>query len=373
MKTVAAVLRSKPSLSLEELTVGELRPDEVLVQMVGVGVCHTDLGIIAAASPDQAPIVLGHEGAGVVQRIGAAVSSVGPGDHVVLSYNFCGVCDNCNAGLPMHCREFMALNFSGARGDGSTPLTDQLTPVLGAFFGQSSFSTLAVATERSCVKVPSDLPLVKLGPLGCGIQTGAGAVLNTLRPAPGSSIAIFGVGSVGLAALLGAVVADCSPIIAVDVNDAALAKARQLGATHTINSKSTPPADRIRELTDGLGVRYTVDCIGYPPVTRAALESLQSPGICATVGFRGVPSEITVDQGHLLFGRSLVGVIEGDAVAATFIPRLLDLYRQGRFPFDEIIDTFAFTDINGAIDAVHRGAVTKAVLTFNTDTGHGDA
>lgn len=376
MKTSAAVLRSTSSqLTIEELDIDALRPGEVLVRMVSAGICHTDLGVIASASAEQPSIVLGHEGAGVVSQVGSAVTTIAPGDHVVLSYNFCGVCDNCTAGLPMHCRQFMELNFSGARGDGTTPLHDDAGPILGAFFGQSSWSTHAVATERCCVKVDPELPLALLSPLGCGIQTGAGAVLNTLDPAPGSSIAIFGVGSVGLAAVLAAVAAGCSPIIAVDINDSALSKARQLGATHTVNSSSGDPAGLIRDLTDGRGVQYTVDCIALPSVARAAIESLQEPGICASVGFQGPSNDITVDQGHLLFGRTVIGVIEGDAVAATFIPRLLEMYRNGRFPFDQIIDTFPFADINEAIDAVHRGATTKAVLTFSPidSTEAGDA
>lgn len=370
MKTTAAVLRSASSpLRLEELDIGPLRPDELVVRMVSSGICHTDLGVIASAAADEPPIVLGHEGAGVVTQVGSAVTTIAPGDHVVLSYNFCGRCDNCTAGLPMHCRHFMELNFTGARGDGTTPLHNDAGPVLGAFFGQSSWSTFAVATQRCCVKVDPELPLALLGPLGCGIQTGAGAVLNTLKPAPGSSIAVFGVGSVGLAAVLAAVAAGCSPIIVVDIDDSALSKARQLGATHIVNSSSSDPVGLIRDLTGGRGVQYTVDCIALPVVARAAIESLQAPGTCASVGFQGPSNNITVNQGHLLFGRTVIGVIEGDAVAAMFIPRLLKMYREGRFPFDRIIDTFAFADINEAIAAVRRGATTKAVLTYSPNDG----
>ncbi|OBH13577.1 NAD(P)-dependent alcohol dehydrogenase [Mycobacterium sp. E1747] len=365
MRTTAAVLRSPRSpLTHEELTIGQPRENEVVVRMSCAGICHTDLGVIASASAEQTPIVLGHEGAGVVEHVGSHVTTLAVGDHVVLSYNSCGACDNCLSQLPMHCRSFVELNFTGTRRDGSTPLTGNDGPVRGAFFGQSSWATRAVASERSCVRVDKDLPLQVLGPLGCGIQTGAGAVLNTLQPRPGSSIAIFGAGSVGLSALLAAVVAQCSPIIAVDISDASLARAKQLGATHTINSSHGGVAARIRALTGGVGACYTVDCIGYPDVVRTAVESLQAPGVCATLGYQGAPNDITLDQGQLLFGRSLVGVIEGDAVAAEFIPELLALYRAGRFPFDHLVQTFAFADINDAIGAVHRGEVSKAVVVF---------
>jgi aryl-alcohol dehydrogenase len=368
MKTTAAVLRSADGpLRFEELDIEPLRPDEVLVKMVGVGICHTDLGVIAAPADGQTPIVLGHEGSGIVVQTGSAVAAVSAGDRVVLSYAYDGTCDNCESDLPMHCRDFFSLNLSGARADGSSPLSAGGTPILGAWFGQSSWATHAVTSERNCVKVAAGLPLELMGPLGCGLQTGAGAVLNTLRPRPGTSIAIFGVGSVGLAALLAAVAAGCETIIAVDIQDSRLERATQLGATHIINSTVTDPASAIVEIT-GRGAHYSVDCIGFSAVVRSALECLQTPGVCASVGFQGIPNEIAIDQGQLLFGKSLVGVVEGDAVPQVFIPQLITLYEQGKFPFDRLIQTFEFEKINEALDAVHHGIVSKAVLTF----GHGE-
>lgn len=370
MRTLAAVLYAADSpLKLEELEIEELHPDEVLVRIAGSGVCHTDLGMIAAQEPGQSPIVLGHEGSGIVEAVGAAVTAVAPGDPVVLSYNFCGACDNCESRLPMHCRHFVALNLGGARLDGTTALSAGRQPIRGHFFGQSSWAAHAIANERNCVKVSHDLPLELLGPLGCGIQTGAGAVLNSLRPEPGSSIVIFGVGSVGLAALLGAVVAECGTIIAVDIQQTRLDKATDLGATQTINSAKEDVVARIREITGGVGAQYSVDCIGLGPVLRSALECLQSPGVCATVGFQGMTNESTIDQGHLLFGRTLIGVIEGDAVPSEFVDRMITLYQAGRFPFDELISVFPFEEINEALAAVHRGEVTKAVLTFEKHAG----
>ena len=257
---LAAVLREPDkALSLEKVDVGPLRPDEVLVRLVGSGICHTDLGVIAAPGEGQTPIVLGHEGSGVVERVGSAVDTLARGDHVVMSYDACWQCDNCSRGLPMHCREFIALNLIGGRADGTSALSAEGAPIHGHFFGQSAWATYAVASSRNCVRVETDLPLEILAPLGCGIQTGAGVVLKTLRPAPGSSIAIFGVGSVGLAALLTAVASECSQIIAVDLADSRLSFARELGATHTINASETNVAQAIREITGGLGTQYSVD------------------------------------------------------------------------------------------------------------------
>lgn len=368
MKSQAAVLQAASTpLALIEVDVETPREHEVVVRLASAGICHTDLGVIAAATAEQVPIVLGHEGAGVIEEVGKNVTGLAVGDHVVLSYNSCGVCDNCGSGLPMHCRDFVGLNLAGARLDGTSPFSIGGEPVLGHFFGQSSWATRIVATERNCVKVDDDLPLAMLGPLGCGIQTGAGAVLNTLQPPAGSSLAIFGMGSVGLAALLGAVVAECATIIAVDIDDARLQRAIELGATAAVNFASSDAAEEIRQLTGGRGAEYTVDCIGFGAVVRSALESLQTPGVCATVGYQGVPNEITIDQGHLLFGKSLIGVIEGDALPQQFIPRLLELFRAGRFPFDRLIDTFPFESINDAIEAIHAGKVIKAVLTFASE------
>ncbi|WP_188986221.1 NAD(P)-dependent alcohol dehydrogenase [Saccharopolyspora thermophila] len=366
MQTTAAVLREtgKP-LVVEEVDIDEPRAGEVLVRMVGVGVCHTDLGVIATAAPEQLPVVLGHEGAGVVEAVGEGVTTLAPGDHVVLSYNSCHNCDLCERGVTVHCRNFVPLNLVGARLDGSSPLGRGGEKIFGHFFGQSSFARHAIATVNNTVKVDPDLPLELLGPLGCGVQTGAGAVLNSLNPEEGSSIAVFAAGSVGLSAIMAAVAAGCSTIIAVDPMASRRELASRFGATHVVDPTDRDPVEAIREVTGGTGARYSVDCIGLPQVVRQSLECLQSYGVCATVGFQGLNNEVTIDQGHLLFGRSLVGVIEGDAVPAEFIPRMIELNRAGRFPFDQLITTFPFDKINEAIEAAHHGEVAKAVLTFD--------
>ncbi|KAA0079487.1 NAD(P)-dependent alcohol dehydrogenase [Mycolicibacterium sp. P9-64] len=365
MKTIAAVLvGANQPLELQEVEIAGPRADEVLVRMVGSGICHTDLGVVHEPAPGQTPIVLGHEGAGVVEEVGTAVTRLTVGDHVVMSYAHCAECDHCRSGIPQHCRQFVPRNLVGTRVDGSSPLSRGTQPVRGSWFGQSSWAKHAVVEEQNAVKVESALPLALLGPLGCGIQTGAGAVLNTLAPPTGSSIVVFGVGSVGLAAVLAAVVAGCSTIVAVDISDTRLQKAAELGATHTVNSARRDPVTAVKDATHGRGAQFSVECIGRPAVVRAALECLQTPGVCATVGFQGPSNDIVIDQGHLLFGRALVGVIEGDAVPGNFIPRMVELHDQGRFPFESLIQAFPFTEINAAVDAARTGAVVKAVVTF---------
>ncbi len=362
--TTAAVLRRQGGpLSLETITVADPRPDEILVRTVASGVCHTDLGIIAGATAEQLPIVLGHEGAGVVDAVGRSVRGVEPGDHVVLSYAYCGSCDTCRRGITVHCRDFVALNFGGARGDGTSAYRAGDELVHGHFFGQSSWSGQVITTQRNVVVVPPEVPLELLAPLGCGVQTGAGAVLNTLRPGPGSSLAVFAAGSVGLSAVMAAKVAGCRTVIAVDPQASRRELALELGATLALDPTNQNVAEAIVRETGG-GTDYSVDCIGLPAVTRQAVECLTQPGVCATVGFQGMNNEITLDQAHLLFGRSLVGVIEGDANPHEFIPRLIKLYQDGNLPLDRIVTTFPIGAVEDAIAAAHNGKAVKAVVTF---------
>ncbi|MEU9336535.1 NAD(P)-dependent alcohol dehydrogenase [Streptomyces sp. NPDC048290] len=360
----AAVLRAPGGpLSVEEVVVEDPRPDEVLVRIVGSGICHTDLGIVTTASPEQLPLILGHEGSGVIEAVGDRVTTLAPGDHVVLSYAYCGECDNCRRGVQRHCRSFMAVNFGGGRADGTTAYRAGDEAVHGHFFGQSSWSRYVVTSPRNVVKVDASLPLELLGPLGCGIQTGAGAVLNTLDPEPGSSLAVFAAGSVGLAAVMAAKAAGCASVIAVDPQPDRRALALELGATHALDSAGPDVVEEIREITQG-GAQYSVDCLGLPSVVRQALECLASPGVCASVGFQGVDNEVTLNQGHLLFGRTLIGVIEGDADPHTFVPRMLDLFQAKQLPFDRLVQTFPIGEINEAVEAAHQGQVVKAVITF---------
>jgi aryl-alcohol dehydrogenase len=293
------------------------------------------------------------------------VTTLAPGDHVVLSFDFCGECETCTKKTPAYCDLFAPLNYFGERLDGSVTMHAGDEEIRGNWFGQSSFASLAIANVRNAVKVPQDLPLHLLGPLGCGLQTGAGSVMNVLRASAGDSLAVFGMGAVGLAAVMAGKAAGCDPVIAIDINPERLEIARTLGATHTFNPTETK--DLVWDVMNVVpnGVDCSLDAVGSNLVIRQALEILRSPGHCATVGFQGLEHEITIDQGHLLLGRRLSGVIEGDADPRTFVPMLIELYRDGKFPFDRLIKTFPLNQINEAIAASQRGDVIKPVVVFD--------
>lgn len=353
---------------IREVEHSELRSGEVLVRISGVGICHTDLTAIDGQLPLPRPMVLGHEGSGTVEEVGSEVRSLQVGDTVVLSFASCGKCRSCSTDRPAYCARFAPLNYSGARPDGSTTLRAGDQDVHGSWFGQSSWGTHAVADERNAIRIDvdtdGDLPFHLLGPLGCGLLTGAGTVLNVLRPRPGQSIGFWGLGTVGLAGVMAARAAGCETIVAVDLADDRLELARELGATHTLNSSTTDDVPRaIRKATGGLDL--AMEAVGLGSVVRDALTSLRSPGTCATVGLQGFTNDITIDQSHLLLGRTLTGVIEGDADPHELIPRLVAEWRAGRFPFDRLVTEYAFEDLATAIDDLRAGRVVKPILRMD--------
>ncbi|MEA2624261.1 MAG: aryl-alcohol dehydrogenase [Candidatus Binatota bacterium] len=362
MKIQAAVLRAgdKP-YSLERLELAGPGADEILVRMVGTGMCHTDM---VPRSPEFAalaplPLVTGHEGAGVVEAIGQGVATVQVGDHVVLSFDSCGTCTNCRGGHPAYCESFMARNLSGRYPDGNSPAIDEAgNPVGARWFGQSSFATHALATSRNAVVVDRTLPLELLGPLGCGIQTGAGSVLIALRVRAGGTIAIYGAGAVGLSAVMAARVAGATTIIAVDLHPPRLELARELGATHTIDGAASDVAEQILSLTGG--VEHAFDTTGIPSVIVRAISALRPRGVCGLVGVRG--ADLVLPPLALELGRTVTGIIEGDAIPQRFIPQLIALWRQNHFPFDRLIRKFPFAEIDEAERASLAGEVVKPVL-----------
>jgi len=362
----AAVVREKSApFRIERLRLEEPQDDEVLVEIAATGVCHTDIVVRDQYYPVPLPAVLGHEGAGIVKQVGKHVTRVRPGDHVVMSFASCGQCHNCQQGHNGYCNDLYPLNFSGRRPDGSTPYRDANgKEVSGFFFSQSSFSTLALAKANNLVKIPRDVPLEIMGPLGCGIQTGAGAVINALKPGAGTSIAVFGAGSVGLAAVMAAKLVGCTTIVAVDVNPARLELARELGATAAVDATAQDPVEHIRSLTGGEGVQYSLECTALPKVLRQAVESLRQTGVCGLIGAAALGTEVTLDMNSILFGRSLRGIIEGDSVPDIFIPQLISLWRQGAFPFDKLIRFYPFEDIDQAVRDSEHGKVLKAVVRF---------
>lgn len=358
----AVVFEQSGEFKIEPLEISEPNADEVLVRIVGVGICHTDLAARDLHLPiPPPPSVFGHEGAGVVEKVGARVSKVQPGDHVVLAWDCCGTCTSCKAGRDSYCLNFFLHNFNGARPDGTTTLRKGDQVIHGSFFCQSSFATFALANERNVVKVRDDVPLEILGPMGCGVMTGAGAVMNTLQARPGSSIAVFGAGTVGMSALLGALVCGCTTIIAVDIHPDRLKMAKELGATHTVNAGEVDPVEAILELTGG-GPEYSLECVGNPKVFRQAVDVLPLCGVCGLIGVVPPGTEVSLDMDKIMNGRTVRGIIEGDAIPDLFIPRLIELYGQGRFPFDRLISFYPFDEINQAVEDMEEGRVIKPVL-----------
>lgn len=364
MQIKAAVVRAAHApMSLETLDLDDVRENEILVRLVATGICHTDLAMRDQAFPVPQPVVLGHEGAGVVERIGRAVTKVGVGDHVVMSFNSCGHCPSCMEHEPTYCHDFFGANFAGARADGTSPLSNGTERIHGNFFGQSSFATRAICTERNVVKVAQDAPLELLGPLACGIQTGAGAVMNALKARAGQSLAVFGAGSVGMSAIMAAKAIGLTTIIAVDLVRDRLELARTLGATHVINPAATPDtAAEIRKIT-GHGVHYSFETTGVPKVLRQAVEALAPRGTCGFVGAAPLGTEVSFDVMDIMTqGKKLRGIVEGDATPDVFIPQLIELHRQGRFPFDRLVTFYPFEKINDAISDAESGKAIKPVV-----------
>lgn len=364
----AAVTNGQDSpFNFEEVVLDDPRPDEILVRITSTGLCHTDLAVISGDIPAPFPIVLGHEGAGVVESVGDAVRDFAPGDRVALSFASCGHCPNCLDGREAYCDNFMLLNFGGVREDGSVTLSRSTDSgddeaVHGSFFGQSSFATYALVTARNAVKVPEGIDPDLVGPLGCGIQTGAGAVLNSLNVGSGDSIVIAGTGAVGLSALMAAVATGATTVIAVDIIESRLEEAKRLGATHTINSKNEDVVATVQEITGGRGTDFAIDTTGVGPVIGQIIAATSFGG---TVGLLAVTKPGTTLDVPALSGKTVVNLIEGDSVPQNFIPKLIDLYKAGRFPFDSLITTYPFRDIEQAIADTKTGKAVKAVLSVS--------
>jgi aryl-alcohol dehydrogenase len=361
---VCAVVREPggPFL-LEDVQLAAPQPDEVLVEVVAAGMCHTDL-LVRDSRPESLPAVLGHEGAGIVRETGSEVRGVSAGDKVVLSFPSCGVCIRCRTGRSAYCDSIAALKFGCRRPDGSVATTDAAgRPVGDHFFGQSSFGTLAVVNGRSVVKMPDDVDLRIAGPLACGVQTGAGTILDVLRVHPGSSVAVFGAGSVGLCAIMAARLAGATTIVAVNRRASRLALAAEFGATHLVAPQDVDPVAAIRDATAGRGVEYAFETTGVPEVLTAAVRSLDSLGTCAYVGTAppGVTGGIPMLEA-MTKGLTVRGVLQGDSTPARTLPRLWDLYRRGLLPFDRLITHYRLDQINQAASDTETGDAVKPVL-----------
>ena len=366
MKVRAAIAwEAGAPLSIEEVDLDEPREDEILVRVEAVGVCHTDDKARHGRLPVVFPVILGHEGSGTVERAGTAVTRVRPGDRVLFTPDYCGRCPTCLAGRTPYCDDVIAVTFGGTRPDGSPRAHKDGRPVRASFFGQSSFATHALVTERNIVPVARDAPLSSLAGLTCGMQTGAGAILNAMPAGPGRSVAVFGAGAVGLAAVMAAAASGTDEIVAVDRVARRLRLAAGLGATHVIDTGGRELAGVSAEIikVTGGGAQIALDTTTSPAMIKAAVQSLAPLGTC---GFVSGSGEIVLPPMDLqLKGRSLRGLMGGDIAPGVFLPRLLDLHRRGRFPFDRLVRNYPFTSVNTAIADSLSGAVVKPVLTFD--------
>lgn len=365
--TVAVARAAQQPFSIEAARIRAPQHDEVLVRVIATGLCHTDLIARDQYYPVPLPAVLGHEGAGVVEQVGAHVTHLKAGDHVVLTYGVCGHCKPCASGHEAYCNDFYPLNFGGSDADGQNAIqTPDGQPLHDHFFAQSSFASYALAKEKNAIKVPEDAPLELLGPLGCGIQTGAGAVINSLKVHAGSSFAAYGAGAVGLSAVMAARIVGATTIIAIDVVPSRLALAKELGATHTVNSKDVDVIEAVREITHG-GTDFALESTGRPDVLEAGIEALGGQGAMGIVGAPKLGTKASFDINNLLLGgRTIRGIVEGDSVPQIFIPQLVQLYQQGRFPFDRLVKFYPLEQINEAAQDSTQGVTLKPILRIGT-------
>ncbi|GGY06019.1 NAD(P)-dependent alcohol dehydrogenase [Streptomyces djakartensis] len=364
--TRAAVVESGGApFTLSDVVLDEPGAGEVLVRMVAAGLCHTDLGVAGGGLPFPLPGVLGHEGAGIVEDVGPGVTSVAPGDHVLLSFTSCGDCRNCRGGHPAYCATWLPLNLiGGSRADGTGTISRDGETLGGHFFGQSSFADRALADERSVVKVDPDVPLASIAPLGCGVQTGVGAVWNVLKPETGATVVVLGSGAVGLSAVMAAALTPATRIVAVDRVAERLALATELGATHTVDTSREDLAEALTGITGGQGADGVVETTGNVGVLRQGVDALAARGTLVVVGAPPFGSEVALDVNGLLGGKRIVGLTLGDSETQTMIPALVRLVKEGRLPLHRLISTYPFGDIDRAAQDMKSGKTIKPVLAF---------
>jgi len=369
MQARAAVMREPYGRwSLESLEVAEPGPQEVRVKVVASGICQTDVHARDGFFPIPCPAVYGHEGAGIVERVGSEVTGLAPGDHVIMANPSCGVCEDCRAGFETYCANAPSLKHMGYRADGrSVAFAHGEETVYGSFFQQSSFAALTLAMARNTIRVPKDAPLDILAAFPCGVNTGAGAVLNVLEPRPGDSYVAFGTGTVGFAGLLAAKLCGCDPIVAVDLHEERLALARELGATATVNAKEPDVVARVKKLVGGRGARFALEAAGFPEALRAAVEVLAPRGTACLVGSARPGVEVSLEMKTIQQGRIVRGCVQGESDVQRFLPRLIALFAEGRLPIDRLVTHYPHAAINDAVADMLAGRTIKAVLRIGAD------
>lgn len=378
-RTQALVARGPVSAggwALEEVELRALRADELLVEVVASGICHTDLhcGDTAADAGVPAvfyPRVLGHEGAGYVRRVGAAVTHARPGDPVLLSFAYCGACHVCRSGPPSHCTRFFDINFVGEPVFRPPAEKADAPPIAGRFFGQSSFARHTIVDAKSAVNVAglgltrADLRL--LAPLGCGLNTGSGTVVNVAQAGPDDAVAIIGLGGVGLAAVIAARNRGCRHIIGIDRVASRLALARELGATAAIDSRALDAealVAAVRAATDdGLGATVAIDTSAHPPLVEAAVAFTRYMGRIIQVGTGMPAAHLTLHmQSFMVSGKQYFGAVQGHSRTRDDLPRLIQWWRDGRFPVEKLVQFYRFADFADAVKAMGSGSVVKPVM-----------
>lgn len=365
MKIKAAVVREKGKIALEELELGKPRMGEVLVRTLASGICHTDFSTLNLEVPTTLPIVLGHEGVGIVEEVGPGVQDLAVGDHVIMSFPSCGGCESCLQGRPYACDNSTELFFFGTYGDRDRRLTDASGQKVGALFGQGSFADHCIIAARNAVKVDPAVDMKALCSLACGVQTGAGAVLNKMKPQPGDSFVVFGCGAVGISAIMAAKLAGCSTIIGVDVVPERMELALECGATHVINGRECPAIAReVQSLTGGKGAHFALEASGVPAMVEQMLQSVRKEGQAVLVSF--VSGPVTLDVSMLFVGPciSFSGVVEGNSNPQSFIPRLVEFCKDGRLPVEKLCTFYPFGELDKAMADARSGKAIKPVLLF---------
>jgi S-(hydroxymethyl)glutathione dehydrogenase / alcohol dehydrogenase len=352
----------KLPLSIEDVELDKPQDREVLIKTVASGVCHSDLHFVDGFYPYPAPAVLGHEAAGIIEEVGKQVTYVKPGDHVICCLSvFCGMCEQCMSGHPNRCSNKAATQ----RNPSDKPRISQKGKPVNQFLDISSYCEKMLLHENAVVKIREDFPLDRAALIGCGVTTGVGAVLNTAKIEPGSTVAVFGAGGVGLAAIQGARIAGARKIIAVDMFEGKLAMAKRLGATDTVDASSSDPVDEIRKMTGG-GVDYSFEAIGLKKVAEQAFNSLKSGGTATVIGMIPVGQKVELDGYMFLTERKLQGSNMGSNRFRIDMPKYIDFYLQGRLNLDDMISQRRkLEDVNDAFRAMKAGEVARTVLMFN--------
>ncbi|GIX49056.1 MAG: S-(hydroxymethyl)glutathione dehydrogenase [Candidatus Tectimicrobiota bacterium] len=365
MRAKAAVLyEAGTPLRIEEVEVLPPQRGEVQVRMYAGGVCHSDLHVMKGDLYMPTPVILGHEGSGIVEQVGEGVTSVQPGDHVIPIWRVsCGACEYCTGGRPALCDVGTQVRVTGLMPDGTTRFRINGTPVRH-FAGVSTFSQLSTMPEAAVLKIPQDFPLDKAALLGCGVITGVGAVVNAAKVRMGSSVAVFGCGGIGLNAIQGARIVGALTIIGVDVVDRKLEYARKLGATHTINAAQQDPVEAIKELTGGKGVDYAFEAIGLPKTIEQAYAATRKMGLCVVIGVTRADVRVGINANEMVYAeKTLMGSLYGSSRPKIDLLKLIDMYRSGKLLLDELLTrTYPLEQINEAYAALERGEVARSLV-----------